>query len=314
MSVQTSSVPRIEEDRAETSSPSPARTTRHRVDPIYYLFLFPALAIFTLAITLPAVIGFFYSFTNSVGFGDFEFIGLRNYIALFQDPNILHAYLFTLGFALVTVIVVNAIAFALAVALTARIRFQTALRTIFVIPMVISGIIIAFVFKFLFANSLPALGQTLGLGVLSESILADENLAWIAVVIVTAWSAIPGAMLIYIAGLVTIPAELYEAAAIDGASGRQRLMRITLPMVSGFILINTILGFKGFLNAYDVIVGLTDGGPGTATTSIAMSIFKGFGGGDYGYQMANAAVFFVITVILAGIQLRLTAGKASFGA
>ena len=129
MSVQTSSVPRIEEDRAATSSPSPARTTRHRVDPIYYLFLFPALAIFTLAITLPAVIGFFYSFTNSVGFGDFEFIGLRNYIALFQDPNILHAYLFTLGFALVTVIVVNAIAFALAVVLTARIRFQTALRT-----------------------------------------------------------------------------------------------------------------------------------------------------------------------------------------
>ena len=314
MSVQTSSVPRIEEDRAATSSPSPARTTRHRVDPIYYLFLFPALAIFTLAITLPAVIGFFYSFTNSVGFGDFEFIGLRNYIALFQDPNILHAYLFTLGFALVTVIVVNAIAFALAVALTSRIRFQTALRTIFVIPMVISGIIIAFVFKFLFANSLPALGQALGIGVLSESILANENLAWIAVVIVTAWSAIPGAMLIYIAGLVTIPAELYEAAAIDGASGRQRLMRITLPMVSGFILINTILGFKGFLNAYDVIVGLTDGGPGTATTSIAMSIFKGFGGGDYGYQMANAAVFFVITVILAGIQLRLTAGKASFGA
>jgi raffinose/stachyose/melibiose transport system permease protein len=164
------------------------------------------------------------------------------------------------------------------------------------------------------ANSLPALGQALGLGVLSESILANEDLAWIGIVVVTAWSSIPGAMLIYIAGLVTIPAELYEAAAIDGASGRQRLMRITIPMVSGFILINTILGFKGYLNAYDVIVGLTDGGPGTATTSIAMSIFKGFGGGDYGYQMANAAVFFVITVILAGIQLRLTAGKASFGA
>jgi len=314
MSVQTSPAARTQEGRASTLRASAPRSPRRRVDPVYYLFLFPALAIFTLAITLPAVIGFFYSFTNSVGFGDFEFIGLRNYVALFQDPNILQAYLFTLGFALVTVIVVNVIAFSLAVALTSRIRFQTALRTIFVIPMVISGIIIAFVFKFLLANSLPALGQALGLGVLSESILANEDLAWIGIVVVTAWSSIPGAMLIYIAGLVTIPSELYEAAAIDGASGRQRLMRITLPMVSGFILINTILGFKGYLNAYDVIVGLTDGGPGTATTSIAMSIFKGFGGGDYGYQMANAAVFFVITVILAGIQLRLTAGKASFGA
>lgn len=318
MSAQTSPAPRTRESRPDASTPSspaPAQSrARRRVDPIYYLFLFPALAIFTLAITLPAVIGFFYSFTNSVGFGDYEFIGLRNYIALFQDPNILSAYLFTLGFALITVIVVNVLAFALAVMLTSKIRFQTTLRTIFVIPMVISGIIIAFVFKFLLSNSLPALGTALGIDVLAEPILANENLAWLGIVIVTAWSSIPGAMLIYIAGLVTIPAELYEAASIDGASAWQRLVRITLPMVSGFILINTILGFKGFLNAYDVIVGLTDGGPGTATTSIAMSIFKGFGGGDYGYQMANAAVFFLITVILAGLQLRLTAGKASFGA
>ncbi|MGP9681966.1 MULTISPECIES: carbohydrate ABC transporter permease [unclassified Brachybacterium] len=318
MSAQTSPAPRTRESEPAArpgSSPAPAQNrSRRKVDPVYYAFLFPALVIFTLVITLPAVVGFFYSFTNSVGFGDYEFIGLRNYIALFQDPNILSAYVFTLGFALITVILVNILAFALAVMLTSKIRFQTALRTIFVIPMVISGIIIAFVFKFLLSNSLPALGQALGIDVIAESILANENLAWLGIVIVTAWSAIPGAMLIYIAGLVTIPAELYEAAAIDGASGWQRLMRITLPMVSGFILINTILGFKGFLNAYDVIVGLTDGGPGTATTSIAMSIFKGFGGGDYGYQMANAAVFFLITIILAGLQLRLTAGKASFGA
>src|SRR5699024_7109214 len=88
----------------------------------------------------------------------------------------------------------------------------------------------------------------------------------------------------------------------------QRLTRLTLPMVSGFILINTILGFKGYLNAYDIIVGLTDGGPGTATSSIAMTIFKGFNGGDYGYQMANAAVFFLITLILAGIHVGPTDG------
>jgi len=317
MSATTSPAPgtRRESTRSAGDRPSqPLPRRKRRIDPIYYAFLFPALIIFTLAITLPAVMGFFYSFTNSTGFGDWEFIGLRNYIALFQDANILSAYVFTLGFALVTVIAANVIAFALALGLTSRIRFQTALRTIFVIPMVISGIIIAFVFKFLFSNSLPAIGQALGLGVLSESILANENLAWLGIVFVTAWSTIPGAMLIYIAGLVTIPAELYEAASIDGASGWQRLARITLPMVSGFILINTILGFKGYLNAYDIIVGLTDGGPGTATSSIAMTIFKGFSGGDYGYQMANAAVFFLITVILAGIQLRLTAGKASFGA
>ncbi|MGY5764705.1 carbohydrate ABC transporter permease [Brachybacterium sp. DNPG3] len=286
----------------------------HRTDPIYYLFLFPALAIFTLAITLPAAMGFFYSFTNSIGFGDWEFIGLRNYIAVFRDQGILSAYAFTIGFSLVTVIVVNILAFSLALGLTSRIRFQTLLRTVFVLPMVISGIIIAFVFKFLFATTLPAIGQALGIDVLSTSLLANENLAWVAIVIVTAWSTIPGTMLIYIAGLVTIPGEIYEAASIDGANPAKRLWHVTLPLVSGYIVINTILGFKNYLNAYDIVVGLTDGGPGTSTRTVAMSIFKGFGGGDYGYQMANAAVFFVISIIIALIQLRITRGRASFGA
>ncbi|GAB4095989.1 sugar ABC transporter permease [Brachybacterium horti] len=290
------------------------RARRRRTDPVYYLFLFPALVLFTLAITLPAVLGFGYSFTNSMGFGDWDLVGVRNYIALFRDEGIVSSYLFTLGFALVTVVVVNAIGFALALGLTARIRLQSLLRTIFVLPMVISGIIIAFVFQFLFSNSLPAIGQALGIDALSSSILANEDLAWIAIVIVTAWSTIPSTMLIYIAGLVTIPAEVYEAGAIDGATGFQQLRRLTLPLVSGYVVINTILGFKNYLNAYDIIVGLTDGGPGTATRSVAMSIFKGFSGGDYGYQMANAAVFFVISIIIAVVQLRITRGKASFGA
>ncbi len=290
------------------------RSRRRRTDPVYYLFLFPALVLFTLAITLPAVLGFGYSFTNSMGFGDWDLVGVRNYIALFRDEGIVSSYLFTLGFALVTVVVVNAIGFALALGLTARIRLQSLLRTIFVLPMVISGIIIAFVFQFLFSNSLPAIGQALGIDMLSSSILANEDLAWIAIVIVTAWSTIPSTMLIYIAGLVTIPAEVYEAGAIDGATGFQQLRRLTLPLVSGYVVINTILGFKNYLNAYDIIVGLTDGGPGTATRSVAMSIFKGFSGGDYGYQMANAAVFFVISIIIAVVQLRITRGKASFGA
>lgn len=290
------------------------RAERRRIDPVYYLFLLPSLALFTLAITVPAVIGFTYSFTNSIGFGDVEWIGLRNYIALFRDEGILGSYGFTIGFALVTVILVNIVAFLLALGLTARIRFRTALRTVFVIPMVISGIIIAFVFQFLFSNSLPLLGRSLGIEPLASSILANPDLAWLAVVFVTAWQAIPGTMLIYIAGLLTVPAEVYEAGAIDGVTGPQRLWHITLPLVSGYIVINTILGFKGFLNAYDIIVGLTNGGPGVATRSVAMTIFGGFSGGDYAYQMANAGIFFLISIAIAVLQLRVTRGKAGFGA
>ena len=201
------------------------------------------------------------------------------------------------------------LAFLLAVGLTARIRFKTGLRTIFVIPMVISGIIIAYVFNFLFSNSLPALGQATGIAWLSESLLANPDLAWVAIVIVTAWQAIPGTLLIYIAGLLAIPGEVYEAASIDGASRFQQLVRITLPLVAGYVVINVILGFKNFLNAYDIIVGLTNGGPGTATRSIAMTIVTGFTGGDYAYQMANATVFFVFVILISILQLRLTRGR-----
>ena len=297
--------------RGRTAAPAQTRK-RRKVEGVYYFFLLPSLILFTLAITVPAVIGIFFSFTNSIGFGDWEFIGLINYIALFSDPAILQSYLFTFGFATVTVLAVNVLAFLLAVGLTSRIRFKTALRTIFVIPMVISGIVIAFVFNFLFSNSVPALGQAVGVGWLSESILANPDLAWVAIVIVTAWQAIPGTLLIYIAGLLSIPGDVYEAAELDGAGKRQQLLRITLPLVAGYVVINVILGFKNFLNAYDIIFGLTNGGPGTATRSIAMTIVTGFTGGDYAYQMANATIFFVIVVVISLIQLRLTRGRNVF--
>lgn len=287
----------------------PGTRKRRGVEGIYYLFLLPSLLVFTLAITVPAVIGIFFSFTNSIGFGDWEFVGLVNYREIFSDPAILESYLFTFGFASVTVILVNVIAFLLAVGLTARIRMKTALRTVFVIPMVVSGIIIAYVFKFLFSNTLPGIGQALGIETLSESILANPDLAWIGIVIVTAWQAIPGTLLIYIAGLLAIPGDVYEAADLDGAGKWQQLLRITVPLVAGYIVINVILGLKNFLNAYDVIVGLTDGGPGTATRSVPMTIVTGFTGGDYAYQMANAAMFFVIVVVISLIQLRLTRGR-----
>jgi raffinose/stachyose/melibiose transport system permease protein len=287
------------------------RRGRPRVDRIYYLFLVPTLVLFTLAITVPAVLGILYSFTNFIGFGDWEFIGFTNYIAVFSDPAILSSYLFTFGFAIVTVLLVNVIALLLAIGLTSRIKLKTGLRAVFVIPMVISGIVIAFVFNFLFSNSLPALGSSLGIPWLSESILANPDLAWLAIVIVSAWQSIPGTLLIYIAGLLAIPGEVYEAADIDGATPWYKLRSVTLPLVAGYVVINVILGFKNYLNVYDVIVGLTNGGPGTATRSIAMTIFTGFTGGDYAYQMANATIFFIIAILISVLQLRLTRGRAA---
>ena len=291
------------------TSTSQIRHRKRKVDGIYYAFLLPSLIVFTLAITVPAIIGIFFSFTNSIGFGEWNFIGVTNYVAMFSDPAIVSSYLFTFGFAAVSVLLVNGIAFLLAVALTAKIKLKTGLRAIYVIPMVVSGIIIAYVFNFLFSNSVPEFGQKVGVGWLSESILANPDLAWVGIVVVTVWQAVPGTLLIYIAGILSIPGEVYEAADIDGASKARQLLFITLPLVAGYVVINVILSFKNFLNAYDIIVGLTNGGPGTATRSIAMTIFTGFTGGDYAYQMANATLFFVIVVAISGLQLWLSRGR-----
>lgn len=285
---------------------APTKRGRSKVEPIYWFFLLPALLLFSLLVAYPAVEGIVMSFTNSIGFGDFDWVGLRNYIALFQDQNIVESYAFTFLFAITTVLLVNIIAFFLALALTARIKFRTGLRAIYVIPMVVSAIIYSFVFRFLFNNSLPMLGQWLGNETLSTSLLANEDWAWFAIVLVTVWGSVPSALLIYIAGLTTVPADVYEASSIDGATGWKTLTNITLPLVAGYVGINMIVGLKNFMQVYDQIVALTQGGPGTATRSVAFTIFAGFNGGDYAYQMANATVFFIIALALAAIQLWVT--------
>jgi raffinose/stachyose/melibiose transport system permease protein len=195
---------------------------------------------------------------------------------------------------------------AIALGLNAKIKWRTGLRGVYFLPMVISGLVIAYVFSFLCNTSLPSIAHSLGIGgPLSTGFLTDSRYAWLGVVIVSAWQTMPAAIIIYLAGLISIPTEVYEASAIDGATPWKAFRHITLPLIFGYLVINSVLGLKGFLNAYDVIVGLTNGGPGTATQSVAMSIFTGFTGGDYAYQMANAVIFFIVTVTLSVLQLSL---------
>jgi raffinose/stachyose/melibiose transport system permease protein len=267
--------------------------------------LVPIVVVFTFFIAVPAVEGMFYSFTNFVGYGNWHFVGLTNYQAAFSDPNIRHSYGFTLLFAISTTIVVNVVALLLALGLNSRIKWQKGFRAVFFLPMVISGLVIAYVFNYLFSTSIPIIANDLGLHALDGSLLASDHWAWTGIVFVSAWQSCPSAIIIYLAGLLAIPTEVYEASSIDGATSRQSFWHITLPLLFPFLIINSVLGLKGFLNVYDVIVGLTNGGPGTSTQSVAMTIFTGFTGGDYAYQMANAVLFFIVTLLLSVAQLGL---------
>jgi raffinose/stachyose/melibiose transport system permease protein len=273
------------------------------VAPAYLFMIIPAIILFTFFIMVPAVQGSLWSFTNYVGYGTSKFIGFANYKAAFADPTIRDSYGFTLLFSVVACLLTNVVAMALAIALNSKIRWRSGFRTIFFLPMVLSGLVVSYIFTFIIGTSVPIIAGAIHFAPLESSILANQHTAWLGVVFVASWVAIPGAIIIFLAGLVSIPSEVYEAASIDGASPWKQFQKMTFPLLFPFFIINTILTFKGFLNVYDVVVGLTGGGPGTATTSVAQEIFNGFFNGDYAYQMANAVIFFFITLLFAIFQL-----------
>ncbi|WP_077488802.1 carbohydrate ABC transporter permease [Sinomonas mesophila] len=271
---------------------------------IYWMVL-PAAGLFFVFHTLPVLQGMFYSLTDSPGYGDWSFVGLSNYAALFTDERIRSAYLFTFQFAIVSTVLVNVFALALAVGLTGRIRFRSALRGLYFVPNVLAVLVIGYVFNYLLTNSLPEIASALGIQRLSRSILADPELAWIGVVVLAVWQAVAFNIIIYIAGLQTIPAELYEAAAIDGSGPWRRFWSVTFPLIGPFFTLNMVLSLKNFLQVFDHIVVMTNGGPGTSTESVSLVIFRGgFQGGEYGYQIANAVVFMVVLVVFALVQFR----------
>ncbi|GLY18940.1 sugar ABC transporter permease [Kineosporia rhizophila] len=271
----------------------------------FYLMVAPAVVIFFVFHTVPVIQGVFYSFTDSPGYGPFDLVGFRNYVALFTDSRVLHAYWFTFLIAGVATVAVNIVSLAIAVGLNARIKWRTTLRGVYFVPNILAILIVGYIFNYLFSNSLPALGQKLGVEWLSTSLLTDASTAWLGIVVLAVWQAAAFNIVIYIAGLQTVPGDLYEAASIDGAGAWRQFRSITFPMIAGFFTINMVLSLKSFLQIFDHIVALTGGGPGTDTESVALLIYKGgFQGGEYGYQSANSVIFFVVIVTLSIVQLR----------
>ncbi|HEY0641197.1 MAG TPA: sugar ABC transporter permease [Pseudonocardiaceae bacterium] len=284
---------------AGDATPDPG-LPRKRPSRTHYLMVAPAMLGFFVFIIIPTIQGVFYSFTNYAGYGDWHFIGLANYQAMFQDPNIATAYRFTFLYATVSTVLLNVIALFLAVLLNSKTRWPNLWKGIYFIPMVLSGLVVAYCFQYLLNQSLPKIASW---GVMGDGILANENWAWTGLVFVTIWATIPGTVIIYLAGLSSIGSEVYEAGELDGATPVKQFRHLTLPLLVPFVVINTVLGLKNLLNAYDIIKGLTDGGPAGSTTSIAMSIVNTVTNSDVAYGTANAMMFFVVTIVLSSLQL-----------
>ena len=278
--------------------------SRRKVDRAFYWMAVPAALIFALFLYVPFFQGVAYSFTNSQGYGKFSWIGFKNYGALFQDARVGHAYIFTFLIAIVITVLVNFIALFIAVALNGKIAFRKGFRAIYFIPYTLSVLVIGYVFKYIFMTPLPALGRALHIGWLSQSLLTSERYAWVPIVFLSVWQAVAYSTLIYLAGLQTIDAEVYEAAAIDGANAWQSFWKITFPLISAFFTINLVLTLKNAFNTFDQVVALTAGGPDSKTETVTYLIYKGgLTGGEYAYQTANAVMFFIVLALVAFIQL-----------
>ncbi|MCI8852354.1 MAG: sugar ABC transporter permease [Lachnospiraceae bacterium] len=269
----------------------------------FMLMTIPVVLLFFLFNTLPLIKGFMYSFTNFKGYGSYDWVGLRNYIDLFQDGRVGKSYLFTLKMAVVATIVTNVISLVLALGLNSKIRFKSALRGLYFVPNILGALVVGYIFNYFFTYILPAIFK-------STSILASTTWAWVGIVVVCAWQAIAMNTIIYISGLSTVPEDVYEAGSIDGATGWEQFKSLTFPLIIPFFSINMVLSGKNFLMVFDQIMALTKGGPAQSTESISFLIYNnGMAGGQFGFQSANAVVFFIVIVAFSVAQIRFTSSK-----
>ena len=276
----------------------------------HLLMIIPVIILFFAFNTLPLIIGAFYSFTNYRGYGSWDFVGLRNYIDMFSDTRVWNSYVFTFKYAIAGTVLVNIISLLMALALNSKVRFKSALRGVYFIPNILGGLIVGYIFSFIFTYIIPAVGETLNIELIKNSILADERFAWVGVLVVGVWQAIAMNTIIYISGLQTIPTDVYEAAKIDGSGAFYTFRKITLPLLIPFISINLVLSTKNMLMVFDQIMSLTKGGPAQSTESISYLIYRnGMDGGQFGFQSANAVLFFVLIVTISVIQMRMTGKK-----
>ena len=262
------------------------------------------LAIFTIVLVVPFVNGLFYTFTDWNGFKTTELVGFSNYADSFADPKFWSTLKFTALFVVVSLILVNVVAFGLALIVTSKLRSRNILRTFFFVPNLIGGVVLGVIWQFIFNSALVTLANKYDWELFKQSWLQDTNKAFWALIIVTVWQSSGYMMIIYITGLVSIENDVLEASQIDGASPVRPLFSIKIPLMAQAFTIALFLTLRGGFMAYDVNVALTGGGPFRTTELISLHIFQdAFLEGDFGTGQAKAVIMFLVVALAALVQV-----------
>ena len=266
------------------------------------IFVLPTIIAFTIGFIAPFLLGVYLSFCKFTTVTDAKFIGLANYVKIFEESDFTHSLVFTVLFTIVTVVLINVLAFAVAMLLTKGFRGTKVFRTVFFMPNLIGGIILGYIWQLLLNGILSIFDRTL---------TYSATYGFWGLVILTLWQQVGYMMVIYIAGIQNIPGELIEAAKMDGATSSQVLKNVILPMVMPSITICSFLTLTNGFKLFDQNLALTNGAPSKMSEMLALNIYYTFYGrtGYEGVGQSKAVLFFVLVTIIAVVQNRISTSK-----
>lgn len=298
---------------------APKKFNRNSRDTRNFVFLVaPAVFVFLLVIAIPFILGVYYSFTDWGGITQSEtnFVGFANYIQSFTDTRFQYSLMITILFAIINVIVINIVSFGLALMVSSAIKGRNFYRAGFFLPNLIGGLVLGYIWQFIYNQVFPAFGSTIGSEWLMTNLfLGKPNLAMSALVITNTWQYAGYIMMIYFAGLQSVPESLYESASLDGANGWYKLIHITIPMVMSSFTVSLFLTINNSFKIFDVNVSLTGGGPSImwqgqaikGTEFITMNIYNTASvENQLARGQARAVILFMILVVISLTQTTLT--------
>lgn len=273
-----------------------------------YLFVLVPIALQLIFFYAPMAQGFYYSFTNWTGLtNNYDLIGFQNYQAILSDQRFMKSVSFTVIFTIGLIVGEVLIGIMVARFLNRKIKGVGFFRTVYFFPAVLSTVTLGLIFKQVFNYGLPQLGEKLGIGFLEQNLIANEKTVFWGVLFVALWQGVAMPIVIFLAGLQSIPEEILEAASIDGATNRQKFRHIELPYLLPSLSMVFIMALKSGLTAFDLIFALTGGGPSDKTTTLGLLVYNyAFKSNQYGYANAIAVVLFLVIAVISIIQIRLS--------
>ena len=266
------------------------------------LFALPTFAAIVIGFLVPFAMGVYLSFCKFSTVTDATFVSVSNYQNTITDPEFLHALVYTVLFTIVTTVVINVVAFAIAYMLTKAIKGSNIFRSVFFMPNLIGGIILGYIWMLLLNGILAHWGRAL---------TYSATYGFWGLVILVCWQQIGYMMIIYIAGMQSLPTDVLEAASVDGANGTQTMFKIIIPLMMPSITVCSFLCVTNGFKLYDQNLALTNGAPSNMSEGLAMNITRTFYGrmGWEGVGQAKAVLFFILVAIVALIQNKLTTSK-----